>query len=221
MCLERASTDPARRRLVAAAGLVLAVAGLTTACGGDPEPEPSGSMPAAHALSDRARALPGSPDSEPVPEPPELSPQLADPKVVSVAALDISARLKPLHLDAKGRLSPPKYGVAGWYADGPEPGEPGPAVIAGHLDSETGPDVFFKLGQAQRGQRVRVVLADGTRLAFRIAKVEQFSRRNFPTKRVYGATKDPVLRLITCGGDYDHAAGHYKDNLVVFADLAT
>ena len=58
-------------------------------------------------------------------------------------------------------------------------------------------------------------------LAFRITKVEQFSRRNFPTKRVYGATKDPELRLITCGGDYDHAAGHYKDNLVVFADLAT
>ena len=219
MWLEPVSTDPARRRLVVAAGLVLAFSGATTACGGDSTP--AGTMPAARAMSDQGPARPGSPQPEVDHEPRVLSPQVADPKVVSVPALDISARLRPLHLDARGRLTPPKHGLAGWYAAGPEPGEPGPAVIAGHLDSKVGPDRFFRLGQARRGQRVRVGLEDGTTLAFRITQVQQFSQSHFPTKRVYGPTKEPELRLITCGGDYDHAAGHYKDNLVVFADLAT
>jgi hypothetical protein len=213
------STGPARRRLVVAAGLVLAVCGATAGCGGDAKPSPR--MPASSGQSEQRPARPSSPRPQPVHEPVALSPQFADPTVVSVPALDISARLRPLHLDAKGRLAPPKYGLAGWYAAGPEPGEPGAAVIAGHLDSKVGPDVFFRLGQARPGQRVRVGLEDGTTLAFRITQVQQFSQSDFPTKRVYRATREPKLRLITCGGDYDHAAGHYKNNLVVFADLAT
>jgi sortase (surface protein transpeptidase) len=140
---------------------------------------------------------------------------------VSISAVDISAKLQPLHVDANGTLVPPDYGLAGWYAAGPEPGERGPAVIAGHLDSKVGPDKFYRLGQVRPGERIRVSLKDGTKLVFRITEMKQFSRGAFPTKRVYGDTKKPELRLITCAGDYDHAAGHYKDNLVVFADLVT
>lgn len=94
-------------------------------------------------------------------------------------------------------------------------------MIAGHLDSKVGPDKFYRLGQVRPGERIRVSLKDGTKLIFRITEMKQFSRGAFPTKRVYGDTKKPELRLITCAGDYDHAAGHYKDNLVVFADLVT
>jgi LPXTG-site transpeptidase (sortase) family protein len=140
---------------------------------------------------------------------------------VSIPAVNLFAKLQPLHVDAKGRLVPPDHGIAGWYAAGPEPGEQGPAVIAGHLDSKVGPDTFFRLGQVRPGQRIRVGLTDGTKLAFRVTEIKQFSKDNFPTKRVYGATNKPELRMITCAGDYDHAAGHYKDNLVVFADLTT
>jgi sortase (surface protein transpeptidase) len=180
----------------------------------------AGAMPVAHGLPAPAPASSNSTQSLPKPASGELSPQLADPAFVSVPAVNISARLQPLHLDAKGRLVAPDYGIAGWYAAGPEPGEPGPAVIAGHLDSKVGPDTFFRLGLVRPGQRIRVGLTDGTKLVFRVTEIKQFSRDNFPTKRVYGATDKPELRLITCAGDYDHAAGHYQDNLVVFAVLA-
>jgi sortase (surface protein transpeptidase) len=219
-------TFPVRRRFVAVTGLVLAVAGLATACGVDPRTPVA--TPSTHGYADQtppssdstqSRPKPGS--HELVPQVAELSPQFAEPVSVSIPAVNISAKLQPLHVDAKGTLVPPDYGMAGWYAAGPEPGERGPAVIAGHLDSKVGPDKFYRLGQVRPGQRIRVGLKDGTKLVFRVTEIKQFSRGAFPTKRVYGATKAPELRLITCAGDYDHAAGHYKDNLVVFADLVT
>ena len=110
--------------------------------------------------------------------------------------------------------------MAGWYEAGPEPGESGAAVIAGHVDTDVAPDVFYGLGDALPGQRIRVRLQDGTTLRFRVTAVGQFPRDHFPTKRVYGHTDRPELRLITCGGDFDPVAGHYKDNFVVFASLA-
>jgi len=152
---------------------------------------------------------------------PARSAQVANPAVVSMPSLHLSAKLKPLHVDSRRRLVPPNYGSAGWYAAGPEPGEPGAAVIAGHLDNKSGPDVFAALGRAKPGDRIRVRLKDGTLVVFRVTEVKQFPQSHFPTKRVYGATKKPTLRMITCGGNYDHAAGHYLDNVVVFADLAT
>lgn len=133
--------------------------------------------------------------------------------------LGIAARLQPLALDPNGVLVPPDYGKAGWYAAGPEPGEPGVAVIAGHVDSKVGADVFATLSQARRGHRIRVGLEDGGTVVYRVTEVEQFARSAFPTRRVYGATEAPELRLITCGGDYDHIAGRYRDNVVVFAEL--
>ena len=139
---------------------------------------------------------------------------------MSVPAVNISAELQPLHLDRTGRLVAPDYGIAGWYAAGPEPGEPGAAVIAGHVDSKVGPDTFYNLRQVTIGERIRVELVDGSKLVFRVVDVKQFPVDNFPTTKVYGGTRRPELRLITCAGDYDHSAGHYKDNLVVFAVLA-
>jgi len=152
---------------------------------------------------------------------PARSLQVANPVSVSMPQLHLSATLKPLHVDARGRLVAPDYGSAGWYAAGPEPGEPGAAVIAGHLDNKSGPDVFAALGRAKPGERIRVRLKDGSLVVFRVTQVKQFPQSHFPTKRVYGPTKKPTLRMITCGGNYDHAAGHYLDNVVVFADLAT
>jgi hypothetical protein len=147
--------------------------------------------------------------------------QVANPVTVSIGRLGLSAKLKKLYVDSHNRLVPPNYGSAGWYAAGPEPGEPGAAVIAGHLDSKHGPDVFAALGRARPGDRIRVDLKDGKTVVFRVTTVKQFPQSHFPTQRVYGATKKPTLRMITCGGNYDHAAGHYLDNVVVFADLAT
>ena len=143
-------------------------------------------------------------------------PELAEPAAVRVPALGIEAQLQPLGLDRHTRLRSPAYGRAGWYADGPEPGEPGAAVIAGHVDGNR-PRRFATLARAWRGQRVLVNHRDGAVSAFRIVDVARFPQRKLPTHRVYADARRPVLRLITCGGEYDEEAGRYLDNVVVFA----
>jgi LPXTG-site transpeptidase (sortase) family protein len=161
---------------------------------------------------------PSQPAARAAHEPRVITPEFADPATVKIPAVDIDAKIEPLHRDDNGRLVAPDYGIAGWYAAGPEPGEPGVAVIAGHLDSTVGPDMFYNLGQVEKGDRIVVGLTDGSAVRFRVGHVEQYPVDDFPTSTVYGDdVRRPELRLITCAGDYDYSAGHYKDNLVVFA----
>jgi LPXTG-site transpeptidase (sortase) family protein len=144
----------------------------------------------------------------------------ADPVRVLMPRLKINAGMQALHLDAKSsELLPPDYGIAGWYQAGPEPGEAGRAVIAGHLNSVKGPDVFWSLKDAKKGDEIIVETKDGTKLTFKVNLVELHRRDAFPTSRVYGGDrKNAELRLITCGGEYVKSKGGYQSNVVVFAD---
>ena len=114
---------------------------------------------------------------------------------------------------------PRDYGLAGWFTGGPLPGADGPAVIAGHVDSKTGPAVFYRLGDLRRGDTLRVQRADGAWLAFEVTGSARYAKAAFPTEAVFGPVPGPVLRLVTCGGPFDQASGHYLDNLVVTAIL--
>ncbi|MGQ0631939.1 MAG: class F sortase [Sporichthyaceae bacterium] len=168
-----------------------------------------------------AATSPSAPDAQDVEWAPGM-PNAPAPRRVRLARLDIDAVLDPLSLDAARELLPPQYGRAGWYEAGPEPGEPGRVVIAGHVDSKTGPDVFAALGRARAGDRVEIRLADSSTVTYRVRAVEVHPRNDFPTDRVYGkAGERAELRLITCTGEYDRARGGYQDNVVVFADLTT
>jgi LPXTG-site transpeptidase (sortase) family protein len=106
---------------------------------------------------------------------------------------------------------------AGWFKDGPRPGQPGPAVIIGHVDMDHGPAVFFRLREMKPGQAVYVDRADGTIQEFRVTKVRQVAKSDFPTQDVYAPDLQASLRLITCGGQFDHDAHSYVDNVIVFA----
>ncbi len=148
-------------------------------------------------------------------------PDRAAPVRVRLPRLRIDAALQPLHLGKKRELVPPAYGKAGWYEAGPEPGEIGRAVVAGHVDSKTGPDVFAALRKARPGDRIRVLLRDRSTMTFVVQKIEIHPRSRFPTSRVYGTDgKHADLRLITCTGRYDRARGGYQDNVIVFARMA-
>jgi sortase (surface protein transpeptidase) len=111
--------------------------------------------------------------------------------------------------------------VAGWYTGSPRPGEPGGAVIAGHIDSLQGPGVFFRLRLLHRGQRVFVRRADSSLAVFRVTSVRSYPKARFPTRAVYGPAPDAQLRLITCGGNFDPATGHYLSNTIVYASLVS
>lgn len=187
---------------------------LVTACGGT---EPAAVETAPALPAEHPRALPAFGLGDSTPPPVVATTQVADPVRVVVRRLGISAAMDPLELDRKRELRAPEYGRAGWYRDGAEPGEPGRAVIAGHVDSRSGPDVFAPLQQARPGDTVEVELADGGITTFRVDEVDLFSKAAFPTHRVYGGGGVSELRLITCGGTYDRSRGGYQGNVVVFA----
>ncbi|MFL1376416.1 class F sortase [Nocardiopsis protaetiae] len=144
------------------------------------------------------------------------------PMALTAPAIGLrTSHLVELGLTPDRRLEAPReWGAVGWYSRGAAPGQGGPAVLAGHLDSPTGPAVFHRLGELRDRDTVSVERADGAVVEFTVYAVERHPKNDFPTEDVYGATERPELRLITCGGGFDAATGHYTDNIVVFAALA-
>lgn len=141
------------------------------------------------------------------------------PVSLAIPAIHVDTTLQDLGLTAAGALAPPTdFTQAGWYTGSPVPGSAGPSVIAGHVDSTAGPAVFFGLRFLKPGDTVTVALSSGSTVAFTVTAVERYPKDAFPTARVYGARPDAELRLITCGGSF--SAGHYADNVVVYAHLA-
>ncbi|MGN6407670.1 MAG: class F sortase [Curtobacterium sp.] len=146
----------------------------------------------------------------------------ATPVRVTIPAIGVSSSLEDLHRGAAGELDPPKdWDSAGWFSDGIVPGEVGPAIIAGHVDSPTSAAVFFRLDELVPGDRIEVAMSDGSTRTFTVDRSERAAKSAFPTSDVYGTAPTPQLRLITCDGTFDTATGHYTDNLIVFADLSS
>lgn len=148
------------------------------------------------------------------------------PVSISIPAINVQSTLLRLGRTKTGALEVPApgptYNEAGWYEYSPTPGALGPSVIAGHVDSAAdGPSVFYRLGGLHRGDSVRVSRIDGRIAVFTVTDVLRFSKAAFPTQLVYGNTDRAALRLITCGGPFDSATGHYEDNIVVLASLTS
>ncbi|QJY46740.1 class F sortase [Pseudonocardia broussonetiae] len=148
----------------------------------------------------------------------------AGPVALDIPALGVRTPLLSLGLQPDGTVEVPPLddvGVAGWYRHSPVPGEVGPAVLLGHVDSaRDGPGVFAGLTRLRPGDAVTVVRGDGSTEAFRVDRVESFAKDAFPTQQVYGDLDHPGLRLITCGGTFDEERRSYRDNVVVFASGA-
>lgn len=131
-----------------------------------------------------------------------------------------SAFVSPLDLETNGEIAVPSSDTkVGWYKHSPTPGELGPAVILGHVDSYIGPAVFFSLGQLKEGDDIFVDREDGSTAHFQVATLEKPKQSDFPTKRVYGNINHAGLRLITCTGLYLKEKQRYTNNLVVYARL--
>jgi sortase (surface protein transpeptidase) len=143
------------------------------------------------------------------------------PVHIRIPAIGVSARVIRLGLNPDHTLEVPRnFSDTGWWAGGTSPGDPGPAVIAGHVDSYTGPAVYFRLKELRRGDQIRIERRNGSAVRFTVQGLHSYPKSRFPTKRVYGPTRQPTLRLITCSGTFDRSTGHYLDNTVVFATLA-
>jgi sortase family protein len=144
--------------------------------------------------------------------------QVAPPVRIRIPAMHVDSKLIDLGLQSDGSVQvPPRTDIAGWYDGGPRPGEPGPAVILGHVDSKDGPGVFIDLHAVKAGTEIHVDRADGSSVTFTVTKVQKVLKTKFPTDLVYAPTLDPTLRLVTCGGSFDRAKGSYRDNVIAFA----
>jgi sortase (surface protein transpeptidase) len=160
----------------------------------------------------------------PIVAPPQSAnpPPVARPVSLTIPLIGVKTNLITLGLAADGSMQvPSSTAVAGWYTGSPRPGSIGSAIIVGHIDSLTGPGVFYRLSELRRGDQVYVRRADGTTVLFRVTTIQTYLKDKFPTQAVYGATPDAELRLITCGGAFDSATGHYLSNIVVYATQAS
>ena len=135
-----------------------------------------------------------------------------------VPAIGVATRLVRLGLNRDRTMEVPgDFQAAGWFTGGPQPGQLGPAVIAGHVDSRTGPAVFYRLRELRPGDQIRVVRADRRVVRFKVDSLASYPKQSLPSEAVYGATTAPTLRLITCAGTFDRSSRSYRDNLVVSA----
>lgn len=150
------------------------------------------------------------------------------PLSISIPAIGVSSRLLYVGLNPDGTIQvpplddPPLTNEAAWYKYSPTPGQPGPAIIEGHVDSASdGPSVFFRLGALAPGDLVDITLADHQVAVFRVTGVRLYPKDRFPTSVVYGNTDYAALRLITCGGSFDEQSRQYVSNVVAFASLVS
>jgi hypothetical protein len=147
------------------------------------------------------------------------------PVSVRIPAIGVEAELLHLGLNSDGTVQVPSLqrsaGEAAWYKYSATPGQIGSSVIEGHVDTTQGPAVFYRLGALRPGDSVDVTLADGITAIFRVTGVREYLKSRFPAQAIYGATDFAALRLITCGGVFDYATGHYLSSTVVFASLTS
>ncbi|MEV4471847.1 class F sortase [Nonomuraea sp. NPDC049504] len=210
-----AERRPGRRRCAAAwaaVAVVLVAAGtfLLLSARQGPGPPPV-AQPAPSATSAPAGTV-------------ELRPLLRSaPTRLLIPSIEVDAPVVAMGLNADGAAGEPplsKPYLVSWFADGAAPGEIGVAAFYGHVDSRrSGPAVFYRVAQLQRGALVQVPREDGRTATFHIYTVERYPKSDFPTDHVYGETDRPEIRLITCGGSFDSTAGSYRDNIVAFGAL--
>ncbi|CAL9457998.1 hypothetical protein SUDANB6_02579 [Streptomyces sp. enrichment culture] len=203
---------PSLAHRLAAALFALPLAVALCGCGASrPQPVPAPDISASAA----APATAPAPKAAPAALPASVPVRVAIPS----AGVDTAPLLR-LGLNADGTIEVPSVAQAdriGWYGNGVTPGEIGPAVLVGHFDTVNGPAVMRNVDRIRPGDRIDVTREDGTRAVFAVTALEQVGKDAFPTRKVYGRTSRPELRLITCGGDIVH--GHRPDNIIVYADL--
>nr|WP_245870889.1 class F sortase [Asanoa hainanensis] len=164
----------------------------------------------------------GSGDKPPPRDFPVLEP--SRPTRIKIASIGVDAPVNDVGLAEDGTIAVPPVdepNETGWYDAGPTPGEFGPAVVVGHVDTKTGPAVFAKLSTLDPGDRVEVSRRDGSVAVFEVNSVERFDKADVPADRVHGDFTRPALRLITCGGRWVGGTTGYADNIVVFASLVS
>lgn len=142
------------------------------------------------------------------------------PVRIVIPRLKIDADVEHVGLAPDGAMDvPQRFDTVGWYKLGARPGELGNAVLAGHLDSKTGPAIFWRLKELQPGDEVIVAADDGKERRFVVRELENYIYDQAPLERIFGQTESVGLNLITCIGTFDRRSQNYDQRLVVYTTL--
>jgi len=158
--------------------------------------------------------------------PPRRFPVLesSPPVEISIRSLGLDAPVHPVGVAADGTIEVPaadRRDEAGWYDQSPTPGQYGPSVIVGHVDTRTGPAIFHGLSGLRPRSKIEISREDQSVAVFEVNSVKRFDKSDLPVQRVYGDFSRPALRLITCGGRWVGGDTGYEDNVIVFASLVS
>jgi len=212
----RNSKRSSKRWWAAAIVLLLTCVAFFTVGLGNREDQPAGPAANPHA------SQPGY--GHPTPTPPAGAPVVARsvPVGLRIPAIGVSTSLSTLGLNPDKTVEvPTNYQEPGWYRLGPTPGQVGSAVILGHVDDKKGPAVFYRLRTLKAGDKVDVSLANGVIAHFVVKTVEIYPKDQFPAQLVYTSHGYSALQLVTCGGRFDAATGHYESNIVAYTTLTS
>jgi sortase (surface protein transpeptidase) len=238
--MTRRLKSPLALAALAIAGILVFAAGAAAVKPADAAPEPAAQVTNAAAAPTTTSAPVESTDSSipptipttPIAPPPTIPIEeaLADvvasappphrPERVYIGSIGVDATIIDLGLNPDRTLEVPEdIRLTGWWTGRSVPGEEGPSIVVGHVDSAAaGPGVFWRLRELDIGDVIHIERSDGSISEFRVIETELVLKDEFPTEKVYGSTEGSQLRLITCGGSFDQSARSYLGNVIVYAE---
>lgn len=143
------------------------------------------------------------------------------PVTISIPRLAVEAPVDPMGVMSNGDMEAPDGAVrTGWYKLGPNPGNAGSAVIAGHFGRWKNGEasVFDNLHTLQAGDKVVVHDDTGAIITFKVREMRVFGRDDNAETIFTSNDGKAHLNLITCQGTWEAAKKTYSDRLVVFTD---
>ncbi|WP_433747195.1 class F sortase [Falsibacillus pallidus] len=142
------------------------------------------------------------------------------PVRIEIPVIGVDAKVDKVNLLSNGKMDvPASFEGTGWYEGGYKPGEPGNAVIDGHVDSKKGPAVFYYLKELKAGDEIIVTGENHEKRIFEVTAVETYVRDESPVKNIFGFSYSSNLNLITCAGKYDPVTTENSKRLVVYSKL--
>ncbi|MGD6960798.1 class F sortase [Fictibacillus phosphorivorans] len=142
------------------------------------------------------------------------------PTRIEIPSLNINTEIEKVGRLENGQMGVPKgMDTVGWFSDGVKPGSPGNAVMAGHVDSKSGPAVFYKLEELESGDDVIVKDQDGKKLTFEVTGKEKYNRKTAPVEKIFDYAYGSKLNLITCTGTFNVDEGTHEERLVIYTEL--
>lgn len=145
-----------------------------------------------------------------------------EPTRIKIPSIGVDAVIQPTGILENGEMGVPEnVDEVGWFEPGYKAGAKGHAVLAGHVDSLTGPAIFYDLKLVKPGAQVTLIGDDGREMIFEVKELTSYETAKAPIEAIFGKSNKRMLNLITCTGNYNRDIGSHEERLVVSAELLT